>query len=145
MFAAARRAAADWARILRRHLDNANAVNECLQPDLCPVPPDDFYPMTRNRLTKAIRAEWFLGVSLAMCLVFACLDPVQQEPADIVHLLVLFSSLFAVVLGTALAVARHADHLAVRLGEPYGTMILTLSVTTVEVVTITAVMLQRRQ
>jgi Ca2+:H+ antiporter len=97
--------------------------------------------MTRSRLATAIREEWFLGVSLAMCLVFVCLNPAQQEPVGIVHLLVLFSSLFAVLLGTALAVARHADHLAVRLGEPYGTMILTLSVTTVEVVTITAVML----
>jgi Ca2+:H+ antiporter len=97
--------------------------------------------MTRSRLATAIREEWFLGVSLAMCLCFLFLNPAQQEPTGIVHLLVLFSSLFAVLLGTALAVARHADHLAVRLGEPYGTMILTLSVTTVEVVTITAVML----
>jgi dienelactone hydrolase len=63
--------------------------------------------VTRNRLARAIREECFLGVSLAMCLVFGFLDPTQQEPAGIVNLLVLFSSLFAVLVGTALAVARH--------------------------------------
>jgi Ca2+:H+ antiporter len=94
-----------------------------------------------KEISGVIRAEWFLGVSLAMCLLFAFLNPRQQEPAGILHLGLLFSSLFAVLLGTALSVVRHADHLAARLGEPYGTMILTLSVTTVEVVTITAVML----
>ena len=52
--------------------------------------------MTRNRLATVIREEWFLGVSLAMCLVFVCLNPEQQEPAGIVHLLVLFSSLFEI-------------------------------------------------
>ncbi len=93
------------------------------------------------KLPKIIHDEWFLGVSVAMCLVFAFLNPAQQEPSGILHLVLLFVSLFAVLLGTALAVVRHADHLAVRLGEPYGTMILTLAVTTVEVVTITAVML----
>ncbi len=95
----------------------------------------------RKRIFELLRTEWFLGVSLAMCLLFAFLSPQQREPAGILHLVLLFSSLFAVLLGTALGVVRHADHLAVRLGEPYGTMILTLSVTTVEVVTITAVML----
>ena len=40
-----------------------------------------------------------------------------------------FAVLFVVILGSALSVVRHADHLAERLGEPYGTLILTLSVT----------------
>jgi Ca2+:H+ antiporter len=35
---------------------------------------------------------------------------------------------------------RHADQLAVRLGEPYGTLILTLAVTFIEVISISAVM-----
>jgi len=42
------------------------------------------------------------------------------------------------VLGSCLAVVRHADHLAVRLGEPYGTLILTLAVTIIEVIAISA-------
>jgi Ca2+:H+ antiporter len=50
----------------------------------------------------------------------------------------LFLWLFAVVLGSCLSVVRHADHLAVRLGEPYGTLILTLAVTVIEVIAISA-------
>jgi Ca2+:H+ antiporter len=50
----------------------------------------------------------------------------------------LFLLLFTVVLGCCLSVVRHADHLAVRLGEPYGTLILTLAVTIIEVIAISA-------
>ena len=49
--------------------------------------------------------------------------------------------LVAAVLGSVLGVVRHADHLAARLGEPYGTLILTLAVTSIEVISISAVML----
>jgi Ca2+:H+ antiporter len=45
------------------------------------------------------------------------------------------------VLGSALSAARHADHVAEILGEPYGTLVLTLSVTAIEVMSISAVML----
>lgn len=41
---------------------------------------------------------------------------------------------------SAFAVLRHAEHLAVRLGEPMGTVILTLSVTGIEVMMIAAFM-----
>jgi len=48
------------------------------------------------------------------------------------------------LLGTmflsAFAVVRHADALAVKLGEPYGTLILTLAVTGIEVIMIAALM-----
>jgi Ca2+:H+ antiporter len=45
------------------------------------------------------------------------------------------------VLGSAVSVVRHADHIAEILGEPYGTLVLTLSVTAIEVMSISAVML----
>ena len=48
--------------------------------------------------------------------------------------------LFIAVLGSALSVVRHAEQLAMRLGEPYGTLLLTLSVTFVEVSSIAAIM-----
>jgi Ca2+:H+ antiporter len=48
--------------------------------------------------------------------------------------------LFAVVLLSALAIVRHAEGLAAKLGEPLGTLVLTLAVTGVEVTMITAVM-----
>jgi Ca2+:H+ antiporter len=53
----------------------------------------------------------------------------------------LFVWLFAVMLWLAFGVVRHADSLAVILGEPYGTLILTVSVVSIEVIMISAVML----
>jgi Ca2+:H+ antiporter len=49
--------------------------------------------------------------------------------------------LFGVILASVFAVVRHADHLAAKLGEPYGTLILTLSVTIIEAAAISTVML----
>jgi Ca2+:H+ antiporter len=88
-----------------------------------------------------IRAEWFLAVAAATSLAF--LLPQTGLPGDLtnpIRLALVFAWLFAAVLGSALAVVRHADHLAVRMGEPFGTLILTLSVTFIEVISISAVM-----
>src|SRR5438552_189604 len=52
-----------------------------------------------------------------------------------------FVWLFAVILWSAISVARHADCLAVKLGEPYGTLILTLSAISIEVMMISTAML----
>jgi Ca2+:H+ antiporter len=49
--------------------------------------------------------------------------------------------LFAVMLWAAFAVVRHADCLAAIFGEPYGTLILTLAITIIEVAMIAAIML----
>ena len=53
----------------------------------------------------------------------------------------LFIWLFAVILWLSFGVVRHADSLAILLGEPYGTLILTLSVISIEVIMIAAMML----
>jgi Ca2+:H+ antiporter len=58
-----------------------------------------------------------------------------------VALIVVFLWLFAVILWCAVSVARHADRLAVKWGEPYGTLVLTLSAITIEVVMISTAML----
>jgi Ca2+:H+ antiporter len=58
-----------------------------------------------------------------------------------VALIVVFLWLFAVILWSAVSVARHADSLAIRWGEPYGTLVLTLSAITIEVVMISTAML----
>ena len=97
--------------------------------------------MTVRTLSALIRDEWFLVVSAATSLAFllsgaALLGNLASPP----WLAFIFAWLFAVVLGSALSVVRHADHLAVRLGEPYGTLILTLSITFIEVMSISAVM-----
>jgi Ca2+:H+ antiporter len=52
-----------------------------------------------------------------------------------------FLWLFLAVLWSAISVVRHADCLAIKCGEPYGTLILTLSAISIEVMMISAAML----
>lgn len=59
---------------------------------------------------------------------------------NLIWLVTLVGWLFTVILLSAFAVVRHAESLAVRFGEPVGTLILTLAVTGIEVMMITAVM-----
>src|SRR5215470_13501718 len=47
-----------------------------------------------------------------------------------------FAWLFLAVLWSAISVVRHADCLAVKMGEPYGTLVLTLSAISIEVMMI---------
>ena len=51
-----------------------------------------------------------------------------------------FVWLFVMIVVGAVAVVRHAEGLAILLGEPLGTIILTLSVTSIEILTIAIVM-----
>ena len=51
-----------------------------------------------------------------------------------------FIWLFVIMLWASFAVVRHADALAVLLGEPYGTLVLTLAVISIEVVMVSAIM-----
>ena len=59
--------------------------------------------------------------------------------SSIVHVAGLFVWLYAVILWCASGVVEEADHLAEVLGEPLGTLVLTLSIVMVEVVLIAAV------
>ena len=52
----------------------------------------------------------------------------------------MFAWLFGTILWAALKVVHHADMLAERLGEPYGTLILTLAVISIEVLMIASLM-----
>ena len=61
--------------------------------------------------------------------------------AHLITLIVVFLWLFAVILWSAVSVARHADCLAIKWGEPYGTLVLTLSAITIEVVMVSTAML----
>lgn len=60
------------------------------------------------------------------------------HPLALVAILLL---LLASVLWSAISAVRHADCLAIKCGEPYGTLILTLSVISIEVMMISAAML----
>src|SRR5437773_8771843 len=58
-----------------------------------------------------------------------------------IALIIVFFWLFAVILWSAVSVARHADCLAIKWSEPYGTLVLTLSAITIEVVMVSTAML----
>jgi Ca2+:H+ antiporter len=89
-----------------------------------------------------IRAELSLFVGVGTAAIF--LGTGNRLVEIIMHpvaLMVVFLWLFAVILWSAVSVVRHADCLAVKWGEPYGTLVLTLSAIAVEVVMISAAML----
>lgn len=89
-----------------------------------------------------VRREWVLAVSVVTCAAFVSSGgAILADLSRPASLALVFMWLFAVILGSAMAVVRHAEHLAARLGEPYGTLILTLSITFIEVASISAVML----
>jgi Ca2+:H+ antiporter len=67
-----------------------------------------------------------------------------MEPAGIARQVVISVWLFAVIMGAALSVVRHAEELAIHLGEPLGTLILTLAVTAIEAAAISAVMIHSK-
>ncbi|MEF0940936.1 calcium:proton antiporter [Rhizobium sp. BR 362] len=95
-----------------------------------------------REITRLCREEWFLAISILTCLVIlGSEDDLFRRLSNPIWLAITFLGLFAAVLGSALSVVRHADHLAERLGEPYGTLILTLAITSIEVMAISAVMI----
>jgi Ca2+:H+ antiporter len=99
---------------------------------------------TGRRLPKAValaRREWPLPVSLATTGLFLGFGSLWL--ADLSHpvwFVLMLGWLFGAILLSALAVVRHAESLSVKLGEPLGTLELTLSVIGIEVIMIVAVM-----
>ncbi len=97
-------------------------------------------------LLKVRKSELFLLVSYGTCLVFFLFGySLFHKFHGYSGLTFVLVWLFAAIMGSALRVVRHADRLAILLGEPYGTLILTLSVTFIEVVSIAAVMTHGQQ
>jgi Ca2+:H+ antiporter len=87
------------------------------------------------------RREWPLAASLATTALFYAFG--SRWFADLANsfwFAFLLGWLFTTILLSAFAVVRHAEILAARLGEPLGTLILTLAVTGMEVMMIAAVM-----
>jgi Ca2+:H+ antiporter len=93
-------------------------------------------------LGDATRSEFPLLIGLGTVAIFWGTESRLVEIiAHPVGLIVVFVWLFAVILWSATSVVRHADSLAVKWGEPYGTLVLTLSAITIEVVMISTAML----
>ena len=91
---------------------------------------------------SAIRAEFPLLVGLGTIAIFLVVgSDLNELTTRALPLLGVFVWLFAVILWSAMCVVRHADCLAIKFGEPYGTLILTLSAISIEVVMISTAML----
>jgi Ca2+:H+ antiporter len=95
-----------------------------------------------QRITQLLVNEWFLVVSLVTSVLLgvfgARLLHGFDEPFWLATVLIF---LFAVIMGSVLGAVHHADQLAEQLGEPYGTLVLTISITSIEVVSISTIML----
>ena len=89
-----------------------------------------------------IRSDYPLIIGLGSAAVFLTLGSWVVENVEHPFALAgIVFWLFVAVLWSAISVVRHADCLAVKCGEPYGTLILTLSAITIEVVMISAAVL----
>lgn len=64
-----------------------------------------------------------------------------QAPLSPLVALIAFAVIFATIMLAAFGVVHEAEYLAHQLGEPYGTLILTLSIVLIEVILIAAVLL----
>jgi Ca2+:H+ antiporter len=93
-------------------------------------------------LGDSIRSEFALFVGVGTVAIFlGAGDGLVEIVGHPVALIVVFLWLFAVILWSAVSVVRHADCLAIKWGEPYGTLVLTLSAIAIEVVMISTAML----
>ncbi|WP_394163466.1 calcium:proton antiporter [Galactobacter valiniphilus] len=90
-------------------------------------------------LTKAALARLALGWGAFAALIAA--GPALHGHLPGPALALLLAGIVAVILVCAFGVVHEAEHLAKRLGDPYGTLVLTLSIVLIEVVLIAAVLL----
>lgn len=88
-------------------------------------------------IATLLRCERAMLAPIATACIFLGLGPRWLGVLEL-HLLdrLLFVWLFVMIVTGAVAIVRHADSLAELLGEPYGTLILTLSVASIEILTI---------
>src|SRR3989338_7838121 len=85
--------------------------------------------------------EWPLAMNLATTLAFLVYG--RSLLADLSHpvwFTLILAWLLLIILLSIFAVVRHAECLAEKLGEPLGTLVLTLAVTGIEVMIIVATM-----
>jgi Ca2+:H+ antiporter len=97
---------------------------------------------TTEPLGTAVLGEFPLLIGfVSAAIFFAAGSQLVEIVGHPVVLIVVFIWLFVVIVWSAICVVRHADCLAIKLGEPYGTLILTLSAISIEVVMISTAML----
>jgi Ca2+:H+ antiporter len=96
----------------------------------------------RNGLGALIRSEFSLIIGAVTAAIFLWAGSRLVENLEHPAVMgIVFVWLFIAVLWSAISVVRHADSVAIKCGEPYGTLILTLSAISIEVMMISAAML----
>ena len=103
-----------------------------------------FHAVSRNGTVVSVSIFRSELPSLAGFLVFAAFiasgDVLKPEAIGVGPSLALLAVIFLTVMWCAFSVVRHAECLATILGEPFGTLILTLAVVGIEVALIVAIM-----
>lgn len=95
-----------------------------------------------GRALRAWIGEWPLPAALVICVAGTVFkSPLSTGAMSDGLLAFAFAGLFLGAVIGAFAAVRHAEHLARRFGEPYGTLLLTIAVISIEVATIATVML----
>lgn len=94
-------------------------------------------------LSRFITASDIVRIALGWGAFIALLlaGPLLAAPVPVALLIVALLAIVAVILVCAFGVVKQAEALAHRLGDPYGSLVLTLSIVLIEVVLISAVML----
>ncbi|MDA7946466.1 MAG: calcium:proton antiporter [Hyphomicrobiaceae bacterium] len=96
----------------------------------------------RSTYAALAKQELALFGGIATAVLFGIFGEFWLSHLDTYHIgVLLFFWLFGVMVWCSFSVVRHADSLAELLGEPYGTLILTLSVISIEVTMIAGIML----
>lgn len=89
-----------------------------------------------------LRREWPLPIGIATTVAFLVFGKAWLgDLAKFGWFAFVLAWLFIAIMACAFAVVRHAEALAERLGEPYGTLVLTVSMSGMEMMMIAAVML----
>ena len=102
-------------------------------------PAVDAHGPLRAVLTRSAIARLALGWASVGAMTLAA--PLLAAPLPALALALVLAAIVAVIVVAAGGLVQQAEALAHRLGDPYGTLVLTLSIVVIEVVLIAAVML----
>ena len=100
-------------------------------------------PRAERRGVRAALADMLPAVAglASLALAYGFRRELFADLHDIPLTALLFLWLFGIMMWCAFSVVRHAEAIAERLGEPYGTLVLTLSMVVIEVSLLAAIML----
>ena len=105
-----------------------------------PLPPASQHPNSvRTIFTRTVIFRLILGWGAYLALLAA--RPLLSSKLSTPALVLLLAGIITVIVVCAFGVVSQAEHLARTLGDPYGTLVLTLSIVAIEVILIAAVML----